>query len=77
MLFQCFEEKAIYNIQNNYKGANPNATGIIAVNSNHCNFNPPDKYVEAVEEIKRLYEELLKSEREKIRLPEKFLGGNK
>lgn len=38
-----------------------------------CNFNPLDKYVEAVEKTERLYEALLKSEREKIALLEKML----
>jgi hypothetical protein len=42
-----------------------------------CNFNPLDKYVEAVEENKRLYEALLKSEREKIALLEKMLQEKK
>ncbi len=38
-----------------------------------CTFNPLEKYVEAVEENKRLYEELLKTEKEKFRLlQEKF-----
>jgi transcriptional regulator with XRE-family HTH domain len=38
-----------------------------------CTFNPLEKYVEAVEENKRLYEELLKSEKEKFTiLQEKF-----
>jgi len=31
----------------------------------HCTFNPLDKYVEAVEENKKLYERLLQVEREK------------
>jgi transcriptional regulator with XRE-family HTH domain len=36
-------------------------------------FNPLEKYIEAVEENKRLYEELLKSEKEKFTiLQEKF-----
>jgi transcriptional regulator with XRE-family HTH domain len=39
----------------------------------HCTFNPLDKYVEQVEENKRLYEALLNSEREKIALLEKEL----
>jgi transcriptional regulator with XRE-family HTH domain len=31
-----------------------------------CTFNPLEKYIEAVEENKRLYEELLKTEKEKF-----------
>lgn len=38
-----------------------------------CHFNPLEKYVEAMEENKKLYEALLKSEREKISLLEKML----
>jgi transcriptional regulator with XRE-family HTH domain len=38
-----------------------------------CTFNPLEKYVEAIEENKRLYEELLKAEKEKFTiLQEKF-----
>lgn len=68
------EEKAIYNIQNNYDNS-----------TNHQNyqptFNPLDKYIEAVDEIRKLYEKneklyeaLLKSEREKVALLEKMLA---
>jgi transcriptional regulator with XRE-family HTH domain len=41
------------------------------------NFNPLDKYIEQVEENKRLYEALLKSEREKIALLERILAQKK
>lgn len=37
------------------------------------NFNPLEKYIEQVEKNERLYEALLKSEREKIALLEKML----
>lgn len=37
-------------------------------------FNPIDKWLEAIEENKRLYEALLKAEREKVALLEKMLG---
>jgi len=33
-----------------------------------CTFNPLDKYVEAMEENKKLYERLLESEREKVEI---------
>lgn len=39
----------------------------------NCTFNPLEKYIEQVEENKKLYEALLKSEREKIALLEKML----
>ena len=57
------EEAAIYNIQNNYEGS----TGSVGVeNQNYnCTFNPLEKYIEVVEENKKLYERLLQAEREK------------
>lgn len=51
------EEKAIYNIQNNYDSSTSNV---------NYQFNSVDKIVE-------LYEALIKSEREKIELLEKML----
>jgi transcriptional regulator with XRE-family HTH domain len=42
-----------------------------------CTFNPLDKYIETVEKNEKLYEALLKSEREKIALLEKMLGDKK
>ncbi|TRX61878.1 helix-turn-helix transcriptional regulator [Fulvivirga sp. M361] len=73
------EEQVVYNIQNNHEGANQ---GVSNVNvgtevQNYCTFNPIDKWLEAIEENKRLYEELLKSEREKVALLEKVLAGKK
>jgi transcriptional regulator with XRE-family HTH domain len=41
------------------------------------NFNPLERYVEQVEENKKLYEALLKSEREKIALLERMLSDKK
>lgn len=42
-----------------------------------CTFNPLDKYIETVEKNEKLYEALLKSEREKIALLEKMLNAKK
>lgn len=42
-----------------------------------CSFNPMDKLVEAFEKNEKLYEALLKSEREKIVLLEKLLDERK
>jgi hypothetical protein len=56
------EEKAVYNIQNNYEGSNNNNHGL---NYGTINFNPIDKLIEVYEENKKLYEQLLSSEREK------------
>jgi transcriptional regulator with XRE-family HTH domain len=55
------EEKAFYNIQNNYDNAQNNI---------NYQFNPIEKIVE-------LYERLLKTEREKIELLERMISANK
>lgn len=39
-----------------------------------CTFNPLEKYVEAMEENKKLYERLLQTEREKVALLEKVMA---
>jgi transcriptional regulator with XRE-family HTH domain len=54
------EEKAIFNIQNNYEGSNA-GVATVAVQNYQCSFNPIDKIVE-------LYEALVESEREKVEL---------
>ena len=66
------EEAAIYNIQNNYEGSNTGATGI-GNQIQNCTFNPLEKYIEAVEENKKLYERLLRAEREKNDLLQSML----
>jgi transcriptional regulator with XRE-family HTH domain len=73
------EEKAVLNVQNNYEGSNPNAGTVQEVNRHYhqCTFNPFDKYVETVEKNEKLYEALLKSEREKIALLEKIISEHK
>jgi transcriptional regulator with XRE-family HTH domain len=77
------QEALIYYIQNNYEGAHA-GTGQFAQNFNQCSFNPLDKYVEAVEDYKKvveknekLYQDLLKTEREKIALMERLLNEKK
>ncbi|RXK60726.1 XRE family transcriptional regulator [Lacibacter luteus] len=40
----------------------------------NCTFNPLEKYIEAMEENKKLYERLLETEREKVALLEKMLN---
>src|ERR1017187_195310 len=64
------EEQAIHNIQNNYDNSVINAGPTI---NYKCNFNPFDKYVEQVEENKKLYQALLKEKDEKIVLLERML----
>ena len=66
------EEQTILNIQNNYDQASPSINFPF-----QCNFNPLDKYVEAMEENKRLYEALLKSEREKVTMLQRLLDDRK
>jgi transcriptional regulator with XRE-family HTH domain len=64
------EEKAVYNIQNNYEGSNSGATNVGPANymNYQCTFNPIEKWLEVIEENKKLYERLLASEREKVEL---------
>ncbi len=63
------DEAVIYNIQNNYEGANtgPGTLGQY-LNYNTCTFNPIDKLVELFEENKKLYERLVQAEKEKNEL---------
>lgn len=69
------------NIQNNYEGANPNSTVSVSgitgdpTTNNSCTFNPLDKLVETMEELKSLYaenkdlyERMLQTEKEKFEL---------
>ncbi|MFD1002110.1 helix-turn-helix domain-containing protein [Ohtaekwangia kribbensis] len=77
------EEKAIYNIQNNYEGSNTSNAPYYQHNE-QCTFNPLDKYIEAVEVIKKqsekiekLTEDLLKEKDEKIALLQRMLDAGK
>ena len=68
-----FSETGTINyIQNNYEGSNKE-THNVAVHFESCTFNALEKYVEQVDEIKNLYEQLLKSEREKVEILQKQL----
>ena len=77
------EESIVYNIiQNNYEGATNNTHSENP--QYHCTFNPIDKLMEAVEENKKLYQELLKekeavlrSEKEKVAMLQKMLDERK
>ncbi len=46
-----------FNIQNNYEGGNASVTQINT--NNNCNVNNADSWVEAIEEIKKLYEKIV------------------
>ena len=65
------EEAAIYNIQNNYEGSNASASHI-NTNNNYCTINYADRWIEAIDEIKKLYERLLQAEKEKAELLQKI-----
>lgn len=43
----------------------------------HCTFNPLEKYIEAMEANKQLYERLLQSEKEKVELLQRLLDDSK
>ena len=67
-----FNEEATINfIQNNYDGSKTSAGPI------NNNFNPLDKYIGAIDKIEKLYQELLKSEREKVAMLQKLLEERK
>ncbi|ADF53109.1 MAG: XRE family transcriptional regulator [Zunongwangia sp.] len=66
-----FSEEAIFNnIQNNYEGSTINAGPTV---HHQCTFNPLDRLVQAYEEKEKLYERLLKAEKEKVAYLEKLL----
>lgn len=69
--FQNFDEEQAINIISNtfHEGAVANNSGYI-----NCTFNPIEKWIEALEEIKRLNAELLKAKDEQIRMMEKLIG---
>ena len=64
------EEAAISIVANTFTD---DAIAYASAQNIKCNFNPLDKYVEAVEKNEKLYEALLKSEREKVELLQKIL----
>ena len=66
-----FDEESAIVYFNTFSDFKDNANGII--NQNHCTFNPLDKFVEAMEENKKLYERLLQVEREKSDLLQRML----
>jgi transcriptional regulator with XRE-family HTH domain len=66
-----FSEEAVFNNINNF---NDNSVNNGPLNNHYCTFNPLEKLMEAVEENKKLYERLLKTEQEKNTYLEKLLG---
>lgn len=64
-----FSEDATFNyIQNNYTGSSGNYSGLY-----HCAFNPLEKCMELFEENKKLFQQLLESERQKVEMLQKLL----
>ena len=70
------EEAQIYNIQHNYEGSNVGENSA-AFNNHNCTFNALDKWLEALEDVKKLNAALLKEKDEKIALLERMLGEKK
>jgi transcriptional regulator with XRE-family HTH domain len=60
-----FSEEAVVNYFNTFNDNSTNNGAVCAFNST---FNPIDKLIEVYEENKKLYEQLLASEREKVEL---------
>lgn len=60
------EEKAINYFNTGYDNS-------VFNNNSHCTFNPLDKLMEVVEENKKLYKELLRAEKDKVKYLEQLL----
>lgn len=69
---KSFSEEAVFNQFNNTLNDNSSLS-----QNYQCTFNPIDKWAEAMEENKKLYEELLKSEREKVAMLQRLLEERK
>ena len=69
------EESAINVIGNTVTTVNDNATGQLF--QFNPVINPVDKWIEALEENKKLYERLMQTEKEKNELLQKFLDKQK
>lgn len=63
-----FSDEAVFNYFSNFYD---NSTG--QVYNNNCTFNPLEKFLETIEENKRLYERLVQAEKEKVAYLEKLL----
>lgn len=62
-----FSEEAVFNIIGNTA---ENSSSVVSFG---CTFNPLDKLLEAFEENKKLYQQLIQAEKEKVALLEKLL----
>ncbi|NBA86846.1 helix-turn-helix domain-containing protein [Emticicia sp. CRIBPO] len=70
--FKNFDEEQVINIISNTFNTHDQSSGMNLYPT--INVNPVEKWMEAVEENKKLYERLLASEREKVALLERLLG---
>lgn len=66
-----FDEESVVNVISNSFTSNDTST-LNAVNI-QCSINPLEKWMEALEENKRLYERLLQAEREKVELLQEMM----
>ncbi len=64
-----FDSESVNNFFNTFQDQ---STG--AFYNYNCTFNPIDKWVEALEENKKLYERLLESEKEKVEMLKRMMG---
>jgi len=67
---KSFDEEAAISYINTF---NDNSVSHVIGNHGTYNFNPLEKYIEQIAKTEKLYEDLLKVEREKIALLEKML----
>lgn len=68
------DTSTVLNIQNNYEGSvTGNATANNGFTYENCTINPVEKWLDALEENKKLYEQLLQSEREKVTMLQQLL----
>ncbi len=70
------EEKAVTYFNTFHDSSTAGGFGI-SNNNFYCTFNPLDKYVEAMEENKKLYERLLQVQKEKIEILQSLLDERK
>jgi len=73
---ESFTEKGAVNYFNTFND-NSLSHSNGAFGASHCTFNPLDKFVETVEENKKLYDALMKEKDGKIALLEKMLSEKK
>ena len=71
-----FDEEKAVNYFNTFNDSNFNGANAFFSHNTNCNFNPLDELKKAWEDNKRLIEELLRVEREKIALLERMVKGH-